>query len=184
MPYTLAALYDAASEASLYALRRQLAAYAGINASSVTRPHLSLAIVNELDAEALRPSLEAFCQTIPPLPVHMAAVGTFPTGEGVVFIAPVVTRPLLAAHAQLYQLLDGAGFLPTPFYRPQNWVPHCTVAINLASEQLGGAIKICCQADVYHTDQLTQLALIEFPPMRTLYSLPLRGHGAPSELVG
>jgi 2'-5' RNA ligase len=184
MPYAIAALFDAASESGLQDLRARLAEYAGTDAVAVARPHLTFAIVNQLDPEALRPALLAFCQATPPLPLHLAAVGAFPTDEGVVFLAPVVTRPLLAVHANLCRLLDEAGFPTAPYYRPQNWVPHCTVAINLAPEQVSGAVALCRQADVFHTDQLTQLAVAEFPPMQNIYSLPLRGAIAPSEIVG
>lgn len=182
MPYTIAALFDAASESGLRDLRARLAQFAGAEVAAA-RPHLTLAIVNELDPEALRPALLDFGQAMPPLPLHLAAVGAFPTEEGVVFLAPVVTRPLLAIHARLCDLLDRVGFPPTPYYRPQNWVPHCTVAINLRPDQVGEAVAICRQADVFHTDQLTQLAVAEFPPMRVIYSLPLRGRRAPSEIA-
>ena len=183
MPYAIAALLDAASESSLQDLRARLAEYAGAEAVPAARPHLTLAIVNELDPETLRPALLAFCQSVPPLPLHLAAVGTFPTDEGVVFLVPVVTRPLLAVHANLCRLLDEAGFSTVPYYRPQNWVPHCTEAINLTPEQVCQAVKLCRQADVYHTDQLTQLVVAEFPPMQAIYSLPFRGEIAPSEIV-
>jgi 2'-5' RNA ligase len=184
MPYAIAALFDAASEAGIQNLRAQLAEYAGLDAAAVARPHLTLAIVNQLDPEALEPVLREFCQSTPPIPLHLAAVGAFPTPEGVVYLAPVVTRPMLAAHAKLCRLLDDAGAPPVPYYRPESWVPHCTVAINLKPEQVGGAVSICCGADVFHTDQLTQLTVAQFPPMRLVYNLPLRGTIAPSEIVG
>ena len=184
MPYAIAALFDAASEAGIQNLRRQLAEYAGSDTVAVARPHLAFAIVDRLDPEALEPMLREFCQAMPPLPLNLAAVGAFPTAEGVVYLAPVVTRPMLAAHARLCQLLDEAGAPPVPYYRPENWVPHCTVAINLTREQVGGAVRICGEADVFHTDQLTQLAVAEFPPIRLVYKLPLRGAIAPSEIAG
>ncbi len=184
MPYAIAALFDAASEAGLQNLRAQLAEYAGSDAAAVARPHLTFAIVNQLDPQALEPMLRKFCQATPPLPLNLAAVGAFPTREGVVYLAPVVTRPMLAAHANLCRLLDEAGAPPVPYYRPESWVPHCTVAINLKPEQVGGAVRICCQADVFHTDQLTQLTVAQFPPMHLLYRLPLRGSIAPSEIRG
>lgn len=183
MPYAIAALFDAQSEAGIRALRARLAESAGADAFPQVRPHLTLAVIEELDAEALRPTLQAFCQSMPPLPLHLAAVGAFPTSEGVVYLAPVVTRPLLAAHASLCRVLTDAGYTPEPYYRPQNWVPHCTVAANLTRAQVSEAVDLCLQADVFHTDQLTQLMVARFPPLQAIYSLPLRGKIAPSQIA-
>lgn len=183
MPYAIAALFDAHSQAGIQALRARLAEVTGANALPEGRPHLTLAVVEELDAEALRPALLAFCQSMPPLPLHLAAVGAFPTAEGIVYLAPVVTQPLLAAHASLCRVLTEAGYTPEPYYRPQNWVPHCTVAVNLAPDQVGAAVSLCLQADVFHADQLTQLMVARYPPQQTIYSLPLRGQIAPSQIA-
>ena len=176
MSYAITALFDAGTEDSLAQLRASLveAGYGDPLAVPV-RPHLTLEILDALDAEAVRGALRSFCYEVPPLAIHIGAVGTFPSSEGVVYLAPVVTPALLSMHARLYEVLGEAAEQAMDTYRPHNWVPHCTLAINLTPDQVMSAIGLIREADVFHTASLVQVAVAQFPPLELLYAFPLRG---------
>lgn len=185
MPFGIVALFDESTEAGIRALRMQLAeAGYGDRESADVRPHLTLAILPALDPESLRQSLRAWCLDTPPLALEIASAGSFPTAEGVVYLAPVVTMRLLEMHAQVDHLLLEAGLQGMQPYRPGFWVPHVTVGYQLGADALRGAIGLVREADVFYTGVLTQVAVCEFPPLEVLYAFPLRGEaGARGTLV-
>lgn len=180
MPFAITALFDERTEADIQALRvRLVQAGYGDELSAQVRPHLTLAILPALDSEALREPLRAWCAETPPLALGIAAVGTFPTAEGVIYLAPIVTFALLEMNARLQALLDSAGLAGFATYRPDAWVPHITVGIQLTPEAVAGAVRLAREADVFRTAILAQIAVAEFPPLRAVYSYPLGPGVAP-----
>ncbi|MHB1318440.1 MAG: 2'-5' RNA ligase family protein [Anaerolineae bacterium] len=181
MPFAITALFDESTEAEMHALRRRLVqAGHGDEASAEVRPHLTLAILPGLGRAAsgtqvLPDSLRAWCAARPPLALGIAAVGTFPTVEGVVYLAPVVTAALLDMNRDLQAMLDSLGLTGYEAYRSDHWVPHVTIGIGLSPEAVAGAVRLAREADVFHTAILTQVALVEFPPMRVVCNYPLGG---------
>ena len=55
------------------------------------------------------------------------------------FLAPVVTAPLLAVHVRLNDVLQERGIVQWPHYLPGSWVPHCTLAMNVTPAELSAA---------------------------------------------
>ena len=142
------------------------------------QPHISLAVFEELDPAALRESLHRFARETPPLSVVLSSTGVFPTAEGVVFLAPVVTQGLLEVHRRLHGLLEDKGIECVEYYRPGRWVPHCTVAMEVDSSKIGAAIEISLRSKAFGPVRLGEISLIEFRPVREIYAFPLRAeHG-------
>ncbi|MCB0090134.1 MAG: 2'-5' RNA ligase family protein [Caldilineaceae bacterium] len=139
------------------------------------RPHISLTVFDELYPPDVHEALQNFAAEVAPIPLQFSAVGIFPTAEGVVFLAPVVTQRLLDVHADFHARMAALGRQSLPYYRPGNWVPHCTVAMNLPPEQIPTAVAICKAAPVFHAFSLVGLDLIEFRPVKTIYEFPLVG---------
>jgi 2'-5' RNA ligase len=132
------------------------------------RPHISLAGYEQIDEQALATVLEQLAKRSPPLPIKLDAIGVFPTSQGVVYLAPVVTAQLLLLHADYSAQADATGHLSHPYYRPGAWIPHCTVAHDLAPEQVGEAVRLCLQSRVFGSGRLVETAIIEHRPVRTL----------------
>jgi len=138
-------------------------------------PHISLAVFAQLEPAPIAALLAEFAAATLPLPVTFAAVGVFPTIQGVVYLAPVVTPQLLAVHAHFHALLAQRGLASHPYYRPGNWMPHCTVGIELPAENVGTAVTLCQQAKVFGPATLTTVRLIEFRPVRAIFIHHLQG---------
>jgi 2'-5' RNA ligase len=139
------------------------------------QPHISLAVFEELDPAVLRAGLRRFAEVTRPLQVVLSSVGVFPTGEGVVFLAPVVTQELLVVHHRFHNLLRDRGIGSAEYYRPGNWVPHCTVAMGVAADKIGPALELCLQSEAFGAVELDEVSLIEFRPVREIYAFPLAG---------
>ncbi|MBU0495628.1 MAG: 2'-5' RNA ligase family protein [Chloroflexi bacterium] len=139
------------------------------------RPHISLVVLTDLDPAALRDDLHAFAESEAPLPVSLGAVGAFPSTEGVVYVAPVVTRELLDLHARFHRRLGELGLVSGGHYCPGHWIPHCTIGFELAPDRVPAAVDVCLRSDAFGPAHLTAIGLIEFRPVRELYTFPLIG---------
>jgi 2'-5' RNA ligase len=139
------------------------------------QPHITLAVCEVLDPALLRDPMQRFAETTRPLSLEFSSLGTFPTTEGVVFLAPAVTQELLEVHRGFHGLLQDLGIESAEYYRPGNWVPHCTVALDVAPDQLGAAMELCLHREAYGPMELDEIALIEFLPVDECCAFPLGG---------
>ena len=105
------------------------------------RPHVSLVVSDDHDglrgcAHELRPLLEQ-------LPVSLTSPGVFPGQMPVLFLAVTPSEPLLRMHGRVGRLLTDRGVDVWPHYRPDVWLPHCTLSMGVPPAQLGAAIERC-----------------------------------------
>jgi 2'-5' RNA ligase len=139
------------------------------------QPHISLAGYERVDAQILAPILEQLALRTPPLPIRLDAIGVFPTTQGVVYLAPVVTSRLLHLHADFSAQAARVGHIAHAYYQPGGWIPHCTIAHDLAPEQVGEAVRLCLQSRVFGSGSLVEAGIIEYRPVYTLARYPLTG---------
>jgi 2'-5' RNA ligase len=139
------------------------------------RPHISLAGIENLDAPKVCAMLKTFAQSSFSPTVKLGAVGTFPTEQGVIYLAPVVTSELLQVHEEFHARLADLGLSSHEYYRPGNWIPHCTVAINLPPENVSAAVNVCRTSNVFHQAQLVEIALVEYLPVQEICVFPFGG---------
>jgi len=175
MAYAVEMNFDAESDGRIRALWRRLAD-AGLNSAMIdynASPHISLAVFDEIEPKLLRLVMADFARRVTPITVRMAAVGTFPPGakgdEGAVFLAPSVSAHLLAHHDRFHRMLHNLNIRGDEYYRPGNWVPHCTVALDAPPDKVGEIIAVCRQSDVFHDARLVAVSLVEFRPVEELY---------------
>lgn len=175
MPFAIELFFDPAADRAVRSIWRALAD-AGISRTMVdlgSHPHVSLADTEDLDAERFRPVLEAFAREVPPLKCSLASMGLFLTHEGVVFLAPVVTRNLLDLHEAFHRRFGEYGARCSAYYMPGNWVPHCTLAMGVTPTAMGEAMRLC--ADATLLGRFDRIALVEFRPVRVVYAFDLAG---------
>jgi len=128
MPYALELALDDAAAGVVRELWRDIAA-AGFPfmAESGANPHVSLAIWNEIDRDAMAAALTRFAATTPAIDIVFPTVGTF-ASTGVVFLAPALNARLVEVHRRCHETFVGLGGGPWPHYAPGAWAPHCTLA--------------------------------------------------------
>lgn len=86
---------------------------------SGARPHVSLAVTRDIDMAALSDALNGIAENAPTA-MTFASVGAFPTAEGVVFLAPVVTAELLRWHAEAWRVFIAHAQAPLQYYAPDH----------------------------------------------------------------
>ena len=107
------------------------------------------------------------------IPVSLASVGVFPSSEGVLFLAPVMTETLWQVHRDFHSRLAGIKARPSDLYRPDHWVAHSTLAINVPMAQMGRAVETSLSHFRPLTGVFTEVGLIEFRPVKTLAAFKL-----------
>ena len=173
MGYAIELFYDDASEQAVRDIWEGLGAALGKPSLSElgARPHVSLAVFDDgLDTNGFPERLLEFARSIDPFDFTLSSLGTFPGQEGVVFLAPVATRRLLAVHARFHEVFskhDNAGM---GYYLPGNWVPHCTVAIDLSSAEVTAALAYCREAFQPISGRFQEIGLVEFRPVKELFT--------------
>ena len=60
-------------------------------------------------------------------------------------------------------------------YRPPKWVPHCTLAMGLSSEQLRPALDAYARLSMPLEGRFEQLELVEFEPVKVRQKFLLGG---------
>ncbi|MDD9949507.1 MAG: 2'-5' RNA ligase family protein [candidate division Zixibacteria bacterium] len=177
MGYAIELFYDDASERAVRDIWDGLGTALGQPSLSElgARPHVSLAVYGDgLDTNGFPERLLEFARSIDPFDFKLSSLGTFPGQEGVVFLAPVVTRRLLEVHARFHEVFskheNAAG---SGYYLPGNWVPHCTVAIDLSAAEVIEAVAYGREAYQPISGRFREIGLVEFRPVKERFTCAL-----------
>jgi 2'-5' RNA ligase len=176
MPYAIELYFDPDAERAIREFRQSLIGL-GIPATLDQpggRPHISLALVAELNADQMSAALRDFSQTVDSFPITLAGINSFPGNEGVIFLAPAVTQPLLTTHARFHQLLAGEHLTSNGYYVPAQWTPHCTVAYGVAPNLIPPIVERARKAFQPIRGILCEIGLIFYLPVRPICSFALR----------
>lgn len=158
--------FDPASDRGIRRIWRRLAAE-GVSSfmeDMGSRPHISLAVYDELDINLARQRLTEFAAAVGRFRLRLSALGQFP--GGVVFAAPVVTEELLALHSEYHRRHDDWTGKEWDCYLPGNWFPHCTLAMDLPEEKISQAMEIARQEFAGTEVWVERLALVRYPPAK------------------
>ena len=138
--------------------------------TSNARPHVTLAVAQNVDVPACDRLLAELAATTPIRSVTFSSLGVFPSESAVVFLAPVVTADLLAFHAAFHRRFADLAGEPWAYYLPGCWVPHCTLAQDFAVANVPRAVEACRQIRLPLSGCFVEIALVEFRPVRHVVS--------------
>jgi 2'-5' RNA ligase len=174
MPFAIELILDSQSSAIVTSVWLTLAVE-GLGTVLTGRPHVTLSDCQEIDVPLAKENVKAFAQTYAPSPVQFGSFGTFANETSVVFLAPVVTQSLVAAHADFWNSFAGCVAESRHFYHPENWIPHCTLGQGLMPEQVPRAIAISQAIDLPLFGCFEAISIVEFPALIDLGTWPLVG---------
>ncbi len=147
--------------------------------STVDRPHVTLAIFDELNVPAAQLAMVRYAQDLTVIPIRMPSLGVFPGPHGSIYLAVTVTETLLDLHAGLHRSLERFGARPWAIYRPGLWMPHCTLAMDLATEAVPPAVAACLEGWQPVEAVLEEIGISQFQPLQHVCRLPLPHHAQP-----
>jgi 2'-5' RNA ligase len=174
MGYAVLLYFDRQTEECILDLRRALSEACSLSSSDSmgVRPHISLAGFSEVEPDALLSLVEEYARGLEPFAVQFSAIGIFPTPENVLFLSPVPTSQLLTHHQEFRRQLARSGLSPSLYYAPDNWVPHCTVGMNIPNEQFYQALEFCQTAFEPLAGVFQEIGVIEYWPLKPLGTWP------------
>ncbi|HHT7240054.1 MULTISPECIES: 2'-5' RNA ligase family protein [Bacillus] len=133
--YAIIATFDCVFVNKVRKLQNELMNIIGTNQLAGVEPHITLADYNELDVNLYTEKLKefvAFQENI--AAATFPSVRTFPTNR-TIFLAPTITDELLRFHHSYHDYFKTFHDNSNSYYVPGKWVPHCTIANGLNSNQ-------------------------------------------------
>ncbi|RCW39727.1 2'-5' RNA ligase family protein [Paenibacillus prosopidis] len=128
---------------------------------SEIRPHITVAVYNDIpDLEMYFTRFNSFFKDVSELEIKFDVLASFPT-SGTLFIDPTVTEGLIKLHKQFHKEFEDLLEFANQYYIPNNWDPHCTVAIRLNSELMIEAMKYCYQDFTPHKSKIVEVGLVK-----------------------
>lgn len=179
----IVSLLDETHSQAIWTLWSELEQQCGLVGVKVTPiPHFSWMLAEDFDLVRLRPALEAIARETAPFSARTTGLGLFTGSAPVLYIPLVRTAQLSALHQRIWNALVGLSVQPNPYYTPEMWMPHITLAhADLTPETMPCAVKrlpfqsynweiaVDCLAFAYQrVEELTTAADV-------LYKLPLQG---------
>jgi len=166
MPCATTLYFDLETDA---AIRRiwQAIEDAGLPSSMLNlgyRPHLTLAVCESMNLEALRGELPRLVSSIRPVPLTFYGLGTFNIKEGVVFLGVTATQTLLDLHEQFWRLSVAHADGNHTYYQPGIWVPHITLGYGLQQDQVGQVITALLKIALPASGIATELVVTDVSP--------------------
>jgi 2'-5' RNA ligase len=175
MPYAVEMYFDEASTARIREMWNRLA---GIGLSAMidcgARPHVSLAVCEQIDLNAASAILDDCSAGVPAFAISLASCGMFPGAEYVVFLAPKVTARMLEWHARFHEMITVATGGMWAHYTPPQWMPHCTLATRVLPEQVGAALEILRDFELPIPCRVISMGIVELRPVRLRHEWMLR----------
>jgi 2'-5' RNA ligase len=168
MPFAIELLLDGETAETVRRIWRDLAesAVAPVMHESGARPHVTLGVCDGLDVEACSGFLSGFASANPVPSVRFSSIGIFATDPAVVFLAPVVTQDLLDLHDRFHQRFSDLAGSPWAYYLPKQWVPHCTLAIDVPQALVPRAVEVCNTVGLPIDGRCEGIGIVEFRPIR------------------
>lgn len=125
-------------------------------------PHMSVLVCEDTDMDGMRESLPPFIALQPALPIQFHSIGVFYGEGGVIYLAPIATRPLLDLHARLWDLIAPHTQNPSDLYRPGQWVPHVTLDLDVPPEQVGAIVNLLRRTPLPRHGLINAVFIAEF----------------------
>ena len=127
----IASLLDKSATDRIESLWRELEAKCGLVGVRVTPfPHFSWQVTEGYDLPRLETTLQKIARRTQPFTVHTAGLGLFTGEKPIVYVSLIKDEPLIHFHAMLWKSTHLIAIHPAPYYAPDQWVPHITLAFN------------------------------------------------------
>jgi 2'-5' RNA ligase len=132
----IVSILDAPNFARVEAVWHDLENECGLTGVFITPvPHFSWQIASDYNFQSLVSLIEGISHATQPFVIHASGLALF-TGEKPVVYIPIVRDACLTdLHERVWQASAGCGIDLSPFYAPQAWMPHITIAYGDVSHQ-------------------------------------------------
>ena len=130
-------------------------------------PHITVAAVETKREDLLVTKIEELIKHLQSDTVHFVSVGSF--ASKVIYVQPVLNEYLHNMCAEISQELSHMEeTIPSPYYQPFSWLPHCTIAKQLSKEQMQQAFAVLSNEFVSMNAKVTHIGIAKTNPHRDI----------------
>jgi len=164
--YAVIVYFDHVSEGKIRRIQSEVSRVTGNTYLSDNRilPHITLSLFSKESFQEILEDLASFAPELRDISVSLSSIGVFNSTPAVVNLLPVVSDELIYIHENLAEKLSRHISDFNPYYERANWVPHCAVAVNIAPDELTGAIETTCRLFTPMACKFSTLSLVECNP--------------------
>ncbi|MDH4203171.1 MAG: 2'-5' RNA ligase family protein [Phycisphaerae bacterium] len=177
MPYAVVLHFSDELEKKVLALWQKLAdtkLTSSLLDFGISRPHISLASFEKADVNILLKYVENLAKSTPSFSLNFDSVGSFPTDEKVVYLAPNRSDGFISIHREFHKSIQNTDLSCNEYYLPGKWLPHCTVAYRVEDLNFKKAIEYCQETGHQFHGNVTGVGVLEYWPIKELASFPLK----------
>ena len=138
------------------------------------RPHLTLAIYNDLDLGKAEGKLKALAEVTSIFQLKFIQVGIFPRNKGTIFLAPNLSDDLFHVHRHLHDSLRLWEEYGWDYYKPQAWYPHCTLSIETSIEEIPKVLEAILEDFQPIEAMIESMGIVSLEPIEYLCEIPLK----------
>ena len=134
-------------------------------------PHVTLAVYECIGEEQLREVLHRVFEDQSCIPLRFGRLSSFEQPNLVFWAVPDPSQPLMRVHAAIHELIDPASC--EVHYRPNHWVPHCTLATDIIDNNKTEAIKLANESSEAFEVTFDWADCVQFSPVRVVEEIGL-----------
>lgn len=177
MSYAVSLWLDEDTEAQVRGVWQRLRG-AGVETSAAgsIRPHVTLAHSLDVDLRPFVASLRGRLEAHLTFEIVFPGLGLF-VESGVLYLSTIMTGALWALHRDVAELALEYETRSSPYYLPDRWTPHCTLALTLTPETMLDAVSACQTVPFPLVARATHVGVIENPSEVEMLALPLAEPG-------
>lgn len=138
-----------------------------------SRPHITLFSSSFIEPAKLESVIKTFASKQEALPLSFSMIGSFPSDNNVLFLAPTPSISLLQFQSQLCDTMKKEGIEIGEEYRADSWVPICSVAQDVPKTRMAEAFCVLRDLKLPVNGYAMDIGLVEFSPVRELFSFVL-----------
>ncbi|XP_061369742.1 uncharacterized protein LOC133312540 [Gastrolobium bilobum] len=144
-----------------------------------SRPHITLFSTPFIDPSKLESLVKTFASKQEPLPLSFSSIGTLPNDNNVLFLSPTPSVSLLQFQSQLCDAIKKEGIDIGEDYAFNCWIPYCSVAHHVPKARMAEAFSVLRDLKLPVNGYATDIGLVEFSPVRELFSFVLGNNVEP-----
>jgi 2'-5' RNA ligase len=130
------------------------------------RPHLTFAIYDDVDEATARAAMQRASLGQTQLRIVFSRIRWFEGSPLVLWAEPSREEALRRMHAAISAAIDPARC--RPHYRPEAWIPHCTLGMRIADNRRSDAIAFAQAFDRSFEVLFDVVDCVAFPPVRVI----------------
>lgn len=126
------------------------------------KPHISLAVYRELEAEYSDRVLQKLVARFTQFQLKFSHIGIFSAELKVLYLGPTFSTALRDIHCLLHAQYRERPEICWDYYLTDNWVPHCGIMIDKKSENITQGMRLLMSKTLPQV-RVTSLAVTGFP---------------------